>query len=176
MSWGSAACAHPRQSYHEAPTPHHPRLLRNVNLEDVEVGTEGRHDVTRVPLDADRGKARNGARHLRLGQEAEEADLREAAVVDLGKEALGLLLGRGILREAKGVEQVERHRVRELREGGEVARLAAAHVVRLTLLREDVRVLAAELEEADRQDDLPLGDLGQVVPDGLRRLAERLAG
>ena len=51
------------------------------------------------------------------------------AVVDLNVELARLLLLRQLLGEAEGVEEAEGHRVRDLLEGGEVARLAAAHVV-----------------------------------------------
>ena len=54
----------------------------------------------------------------------EEADHSKAAVVDLGDQTLGLLLGRLVLGELERVEQVERHRVRQLVERREVARLA----------------------------------------------------
>ena len=64
------------------------------------------------------------ALELRLAEESEEADHGEAAVVDLGDQALGLLLGRLVLGDLEGVEQVERHRVRQLVERREVARLA----------------------------------------------------
>jgi len=140
-----------------------------ARLEQVEVGVERRHDVAIVRADADTRQARHGARHLGLREEAHDADLREAAVVDLNEQTLGLLLGRGVLREAEGVEEVEGHRVGELVEGRHVARLAAAHVVRLAVLLEDVRVLAPELEEGNGEDDLPLGNLRQVVPHDLRR-------
>ena len=46
------------------------------------------------------------------GDQAEEADHREAAVVDLRDEGLLLALGRELLGEAEGVPQVEGHRVR----------------------------------------------------------------
>jgi len=54
----------------------------------------------------------------------EEADHGKAAVVDLGDQTLRLLLGRLVLGELERVEQVERHRVRQLVERREVARLA----------------------------------------------------
>ena len=44
--------------------------------------------------------------------QAEDADHREAAVVDFSEERLLLALGRHLLGEAEEVPQVERHRVR----------------------------------------------------------------
>ena len=109
----------------------------------------------------------------RLGEEAEEAEHGEAAVVDLDEAAALLLLGGGVLREADGIPEVERDRVRDLvlvagfrrvkaREG---SRLAALGVVGAsgTALRE-------ELEEADEEDDLPLARLRDLVPELGRRL------
>jgi len=156
-----------------APATVWPDLLSRLT-DDVEVGVEGGHDVARVGLQEARER-RHGARRLGLGQEAHQPKHRKAAVVDLGEEALRLLLGRGRRGELERIEQVEGHRVRQLLEGGEVARLAAAHVVRLAVRREHIRVLAPELEEADGQDDLPLGRLGDGVPQRLRRDARRHA-
>ena len=56
-------------------------------------------------------------------------------------------------------------------EGGEEARLATAHVVRLALRLKRFAVLAPALEEADGAEDLQLGGGGQSVP--LRRRAAR---
>ena len=53
-------------------------------------------------------------RDLRLAEETENADLGQAAVVELAHEALGLGLGRLLLGEAEGVEEVEGHGVHEL--------------------------------------------------------------
>ena len=81
----------------------------------------------------------------------------KAPVVDLSAEALGLLLGRGVLAEAKGVVQVERQRVRpvllveEAREGRVVAGLAALDVVLLAVGLDHGRELADGLEEANGQ-------------------------
>ena len=46
---------------------------------------------------------------LGLGDEGHDAEHGEAAVVDLGEEALLLLLRRGVLREPERVEELERH-------------------------------------------------------------------
>ena len=63
-----------------------------------------------------------------------------AGGVDLGKEGLLLALGRHLLREAEGVPQVERDRVRPVDrlERGEVAGLAALDVVLLAVKAEHV--------------------------------------
>ena len=138
----------------------------------MEVGGERGH-VVAVVRQRDAAERGHGARDLRLGEEAEEAEHGEAAVVDLDEAAALLLLGGGVLREADGIPEVERDRVRDLvlvagfrrvkaREG---PRLAALGVVGAsgTALRE-------ELEEADEEDDLPLARLRDLVPELGRRL------
>mmetsp|Transcript_63855 Transcript_63855/g.170298 ORF Transcript_63855/g.170298 Transcript_63855/m.170298 type:complete len:326 (+) Transcript_63855:281-1258(+) len=129
---------------------------------------EGRHDLAGVRLDAEAVEAG----HLQaLGgrDEAEDADLREAAVVDLREERLLLALGRHLGGEAERIPQVEGHRVREgrlvrARELGEVARLAAAHVVLLAIELERGRRLGEHLEEANHAEDLHLARRGERVP------------
>mmetsp|Transcript_42930 Transcript_42930/g.142924 ORF Transcript_42930/g.142924 Transcript_42930/m.142924 type:complete len:237 (-) Transcript_42930:231-941(-) len=137
-------------------------------LEEVEVGVERRHHLARVRPDANVGQSRHRAGHLGLGQEAHQANHRKAPVVDLCEQPLGFLLGGGVLAEAEGVEEVEGDRVGQLGKRGEVAGLAAAHVVLLALLAQDVRVLAPELKEGDGQDDLPFRRLRRYVPQLLR--------
>ena len=110
----------------------------------MEVGIEGRHNVAIVRADAHVREARHTAWHLRLGEEAHQADHGQAAVVHLSDQSLGLFLSCHRLLEVERVEQVERHRVRQLIESGKVARLAAAHVVRLAVLLEHERVLACK--------------------------------
>mmetsp|Transcript_4809 Transcript_4809/g.15459 ORF Transcript_4809/g.15459 Transcript_4809/m.15459 type:complete len:318 (+) Transcript_4809:95-1048(+) len=139
-----------------------------ADVRQVRVGRrEGRHDLAVVRLDL-AGEGRDGARHLGFRDEREEAEHGEAAVVDLDVELLGLLLGGQLLCEAERVEEVERHRVRDLLEGGEVARLAAAHVVLGAVLLQHVRRLGPELEEADDEQDLEARALRRGVPDGGR--------
>ena len=133
-------------------------------------GAERAHDLTIVRLDLAR-EGGDGARHLGLRDEREEAKHGKAAVVDLDVELARLLLVRQLLGEAEGVEEVERHRVRDLLEGGEVARLAAAHVVGLAVLLEHVARLGPELEEADDDEDLQARILRRRVPHGRRREA-----
>ena len=80
-------------------------------------------------------------------------------VVDLGAERLRFPLGAHLLGEPKRVPQVEGHRVREaarLQRRVEAGR-AAAHVVLLARERQELRVLAAPLEERDGAEDLPRG-------------------
>mmetsp|Transcript_7250 Transcript_7250/g.15062 ORF Transcript_7250/g.15062 Transcript_7250/m.15062 type:complete len:273 (+) Transcript_7250:210-1028(+) len=144
-------------------------LTENLKVEHVEVREERGHRVAVVRLDA-AGEERNRARDLGLRKERHDADLREAAVVDLGDEALSLLLRRGVLRQVERVEEVERDRVRDLHvavvhERRVHARLAALHVVRVE------RALAPELKERDDRDNLPLGRERDRVPLGLRGAA-----
>merc|ERR1719353_1102107 len=124
---------------------------------------EGRHVLARVRREAERVEAGHDET-LRGRDEAKEADHREAAVVDLREELLLLLLGRELLGEAEGVEEVERHRVRDHLEARVEARLAAAHVVLLALRLEDEGGLAPHLEEADSAKDLQLGRRRERVP------------
>ena len=79
----------------------------------MEVGGERGH-VVAVVRQRDAAERGHGARDLRLGEEAEEAEHGEAAVVDLDEAAALLLLGGGVLREADGIPEVERDRVRDL--------------------------------------------------------------
>ena len=103
----------------------------------------------------------HGARRLGLGEEAEQAEHREPAVVDLGVAALGQLLGRLLAGAEAPVEVRER-----ALEVGVLARQAAAHVVRVALARRLVGLeLAPELEAADEADDLPLAAGLEVVPE-----------
>mmetsp|Transcript_33529 Transcript_33529/g.107007 ORF Transcript_33529/g.107007 Transcript_33529/m.107007 type:complete len:389 (-) Transcript_33529:59-1225(-) len=133
---------------------------------------EGLHVVAVVAGD-DAREGGDGARDLRLGEEAEEAQHREAAVVGLGDEPLCLLLGRRVLAPLERVKEVEWHRVHVGRKGGEVAGLAAAHVVLHAVGGEEVLVLGDVLEDADRADDLELRKEGDRVPHLRRRRALR---
>merc|ERR1719247_1659162 len=63
-------------------------------------GGEGRHVLARVLLEAEAVEAGHDEA-LGRREEAEEADHREAAVVDLGDERLLLALGRELLGEAE---------------------------------------------------------------------------
>ena len=68
----------------------------------MEVGGERGH-VVAVVRQRDAAERGHGARELGLGEEAEEAEHGEAAVVDLDEAAALLLLGGGVLREADRV-------------------------------------------------------------------------
>mmetsp|Transcript_10082 Transcript_10082/g.24665 ORF Transcript_10082/g.24665 Transcript_10082/m.24665 type:complete len:282 (-) Transcript_10082:33-878(-) len=122
---------------------------------------EGRHHLAVVWRDHALQR-RHGAGHLGLGHKRHDAKHREAAVVDLRQEAPRLLLRRHLRLQAKGVEEVERHRVRHASVGelGVLARHAARHVVRLD-------ALAEQLKEANEAQDLQLRRRGERVP--LRR-------
>jgi len=165
-----ASPAHRRASAHG---PRRARLVavgadRLEHVRDVRQagvgGGEGRHDLASVRRDA-KGVEAGDLQALGGGDEAEDANHREAAVVQLDNEATLLLLGRELLLEAEGVEQVEGDRVRELvRELGEVARLAATHVVLLAIHLEGRGGLGPHLQEADEAQDLELGRRGERVP------------
>jgi len=134
-------------------------------------GRERRHDLAGVRRDL-ASQERHGARHLGLGDESHDAELREAAVIDLRAQALLLGLSRLVLGEAERVEEVEWDRVGEdALDRRKLARDTALHVVGRARLLEDVRALAASLEEADEEKDLHLRRRGERVP--LRRWAAR---
>mmetsp|Transcript_43990 Transcript_43990/g.99469 ORF Transcript_43990/g.99469 Transcript_43990/m.99469 type:complete len:220 (+) Transcript_43990:65-724(+) len=102
-------------------------------------GGKGRHAIAIVRDEL--GQRRHGPRDLGGGDVAHDAKHRQAAVVDLGDQTLGLLGGAAVFGRVRRVEQVERHGVGEIVEGGEEARLAAAHVVLLALFLKDEAVL-----------------------------------
>lgn len=98
--------------------------------------------------------------HPLFRDEAEDADHGESAVVDLLNESVGLLLLRHIFVEAEGVvKRVERDGVGHgtFGEFGELPGRAASHVVSADGLREP-------FEEADEEEDLPLGGVAERVP------------
>mmetsp|Transcript_7253 Transcript_7253/g.15075 ORF Transcript_7253/g.15075 Transcript_7253/m.15075 type:complete len:269 (+) Transcript_7253:210-1016(+) len=146
-------------------------LTENLKVEHVEVREERGHRVAVVRLDA-AGEERNRARDLGLRKERHDADLREAAVVDLDLEAASLGLLRLLGREPERVVEVERDRVRErrvlARESREGADLAATHVV-------GAGRLVPELKERNDHEDLPLRRLRDRVP-LLRRAEVRREG
>mmetsp|Transcript_11492 Transcript_11492/g.29429 ORF Transcript_11492/g.29429 Transcript_11492/m.29429 type:complete len:268 (-) Transcript_11492:151-954(-) len=128
------------------------------------IGREGSHWLARVLGDVERVEARHD-QALRGGDEANDAEHRKAAVVDLGKQALGLTLRRRLRGEAEGIEEVEWNRVRHLAlELRVVAGLAAAHIVLLAIRRKEDGRLAAQLQEANGKDDLQLGRRWQRIP------------
>merc|ERR1712091_370933 len=140
-----------------------------VGEAEREVAGEGRHDVARVLGEAlDLGEEGHGARHLGLGEEAEDAELGRAAVEELDLEAARLLLrglAGGAAGEGEGVPEVEEEVAAGAAlalDGRVVARLAAAHVVDVALGR--ARALAVRLEHADEREDLELAVERDVVP------------
>merc|ERR1719269_563641 len=118
--------------------------MRLVAAEQLEVPLEGLHEVAAVRREVELREEGDRARRLGLGEEAEEAEHGQPAVVDLGVAALGELLGRLLARAEAPVEVRER-----ALEVGVLAREAAAHVVRVALARRLVGLeLAPELEAA----------------------------
>merc|ERR1712037_377931 len=113
---------------------------------------EGGHDLASIWLHAHRIESW----HLKaLGRrnQAEDANHREATVVDFRQERLLLTLRRHLRGEAKRIPQVERHGVRELAlQRGEIARLATTHVVLLAIHLENRARLRPHLKEANRWD------------------------
>jgi len=143
----------------------HPRehLFDEGNGRSIASGPR-RHALAAVRRNLSR-QSWDGAWHLGLRDEGHDAKLRETAVVELDQQTALLLLGGLVLREAKGVEEVE-GRVANLRadrrEGRERARLATLHVVLVHC------ALAPELEESDEEENLPLGVGGKGIPLGGR--------
>merc|ERR1712093_215259 len=82
--------------------------LRLVAAEQLEVPLEGLHEVAAVRRKVELREEGHGARRLGLGEEAEEAEHGEPAVVDLGVAALGELLGRLLAGAEDPVEVRER--------------------------------------------------------------------
>merc|ERR1719291_1512727 len=125
---------------------------------------EGGHDLASIWLHAHRIESWH-LKALGRGNQAEDADHREAAVVDFGEKRLLLALGRHLRGEAERVPQVKRHGVRELAlQRGEVARLATTHVALLAIHLEDGARLRPHLKEADHTKDLQLGRGGKRIP------------
>merc|ERR1719217_1407291 len=91
---------------------------------------------------------RDRSRHLLFRQERHDAKLRQTAVVHLGQQALVELFARLLRVEFERIVQVERHWVRELVEGWELARDATTHVMLEAVLLEDVSALAPECDGA----------------------------
>mmetsp|Transcript_9772 Transcript_9772/g.25223 ORF Transcript_9772/g.25223 Transcript_9772/m.25223 type:complete len:275 (-) Transcript_9772:236-1060(-) len=131
-----------------------------------------RHDLAVVRGDLAR-ESGHRARDLGLGDECHDADLSEAAVVELDQQAALLLLGSLVLREAKRVEQVERGVADLVANGGErreLARLTTFHVVLVA------SALAPQLEAGDQEEDLPLGVGWDRIPLGGRAAGGRDVG
>ena len=137
-------------------------------LEDVEVGGERGH-VVAVVRQRDAAERGHGARDLRLGEEAEEAEHGEAAVVDLDEAAALLLLGGGVLREADRVP-ARKSKVSLVRSvavvGGERAAGCDGLILRAADLVERHRVrdlvLVAGLRRIERGERARLAALGVV--------------
>ena len=130
---------------------------------------ERSHDVSVVVL-GNTVEERDGTIHLVSSHESHNSDHGETAIVDLGDESRVLLLLAPVLAETKGIIEVEGDRVdgvAEEVEGRESARHSAAHVVGLAIVGS--RLFTPELEEANNDEDLPLGGLRNSIPLGLGR-------
>ena len=92
------------------------------------------------------------ASHLRLREKPDDANHREAAVVELFDKALSLCRGRGVLRHVQRVEQIERDGVRPVVHDWIIPWFPATHVVSLALLLEDEAVLRIHFQEADEEN------------------------
>jgi hypothetical protein len=122
--------------------------------------SEGSHGLTGVGSDKSL-KKRNRSGNLLFGQETNDTHLSRSSVVELNNETSCLGLFTAVLGEAEGIEEVEgngmgdRSRVvRELREG---SGLTATHVMSSVGLTE-------LLQESNKNDDLPLGDIRKGIP------------
>merc|ERR1712118_514299 len=125
---------------------------------DAELGTcggpcgcsghlEGRPDRARVLLKWDVIEERHGAWNRRASDDGHDAEHGQSAIVDLGRTFFSLLL-LGLARKVL---------VAEVPDEFVCARLAAAHVMGLLRLAED-------LEEPDEAEDGPLALVRDVVP------------
>lgn len=104
-------------------------IFRNDKWEDT--FAHGGHNITIVVGDNTLEKG-NGSLHLGLRDEAKDTQLCQSSVVDLGPEALLLLLLGHVLVAAKGIVQVEGTAGDELGiKGGKFADLSTLHVVLL---------------------------------------------
>mmetsp|Transcript_374 Transcript_374/g.786 ORF Transcript_374/g.786 Transcript_374/m.786 type:complete len:257 (+) Transcript_374:270-1040(+) len=93
-------------------------------------------------------------------KESKDTNLGQSAVVDLLNKSTGLLLGRFVFGEAKGIEKVEWHRVGDhasIRKFGVCSRNTTAHVM-------GASGLGVPFEETDEKDDLPLSGGGEGIP------------
>mmetsp|Transcript_27287 Transcript_27287/g.109290 ORF Transcript_27287/g.109290 Transcript_27287/m.109290 type:complete len:292 (+) Transcript_27287:75-950(+) len=133
--------------------------------EEREIRTEGGHVVARVLGDEAR-EERDRARRLGLGDDAEDAEHRETAVVDLALAATDLVLL--LVEPVEGVVEVEPELGAVALDRRVVAREAALAVV-------NVEDLAIRLEHADEREDLELADERDGVPLLGRREARRVA-
>jgi len=105
---------------------------------------------------------RDGSLNLLRCEETDDADLGQSAIVELLHQTGGLGLLGLVLVEAEGIVKTSDgngvgDQLLVLVEAGELAGLATAHVVGTSGLREP-------LEEANKEDDLPLGSVGEGIP------------
>mmetsp|Transcript_18581 Transcript_18581/g.44524 ORF Transcript_18581/g.44524 Transcript_18581/m.44524 type:complete len:233 (-) Transcript_18581:112-810(-) len=127
-------------------------------------GAEQRaHNFAAVRRD-DALQERHRSRNFLFAQECNNADLRQAAVVELSKQTCGFRLLGHTLRPLEGIVEVESNPVRQQVwlgvEIGEVARLAALHVVRGAVHTN----LRPPLQKADGEENLELSSVRQSIP------------
>merc|ERR1719261_1141790 len=157
--------------------------LPEQRLREIERG----HHVNLASCGDDSLEGRHRAGNCALAQKRHQADHCEAAVVDLSLQLLGLPLVTLVLVEVEGIVQVERDGMRQKRatlcvrenaihgalEWREEARLAAPHVVSAHARAQCLGSLRVELKDANGQNDLQLGFVGDALPERRRADAGR---
>ena len=122
---------------------------------------KGSHGLT-VVVRHNALEQRDGSLDLLRCEETDDADLGQSAIVELLHQTGGLGLLGLVLVEAEGiVETSDWDRVWDqllgLVKAGELPGLATTHVV-------GTSCLGKPLEEANEEDDLPLGSVGESIP------------
>jgi len=120
---------------------------------------EGSHGLTGVVGNYTL-KKRNGSLNLLLGKESDDTDLCQSSVVKLLDQSLSLLFLGLLGGEAERIEEVQGNRVGDkitVGEVGEVTGLSSTHVMGSS-------GLTPPLKESNKEDDLPLGGIGEGIP------------
>lgn len=122
---------------------------------------KGSHGLT-VVVRHNTLEKRDGSLDLLRCEETDDADLSQSAIVELLHQTSGLGLLGLVLVEAEGIVKTSDgngvgDQLLGFVEAGELAGLAAAHVVGTSGLGEP-------LEEANKEDDLPFGSIGEGIP------------
>merc|ERR1719316_1336534 len=169
----------------QAPKRQPLRTLAEERLGEVKRG----HDVDLARRWNETFEGRHRAGNRSLAQEAHQADHRQASIVNFRLQLLRLPLVALVLVEAERVIQIQRNRVRQKRpalrvlerpdprlsfhtlgqiERREESRLAAPHVVTPLTRALRHRSFGVELEEANREENLPLGFRRDALPERRR--------